>query len=108
MVENPVDEVSKKEDPKSGEMIILRSWDDVPYFKGIQDEAEYWMRHGLSESLMRESLVTGDVSESTMITIRMHPRMLARIKRLARARYLNYQSMIKQWIAERLEREDVK
>jgi hypothetical protein len=35
----------------------------------------------------------------------MDPRMLARIKRLARQRYLNYQSMIKQWLAERLEKE---
>jgi hypothetical protein len=31
--------------------------------------------------------------------------MLARIKRVARSRYLNYQSMIKQWLAERLEEE---
>jgi hypothetical protein len=31
--------------------------------------------------------------------------MLARIKRLARSRYLNYQSMIKQWLSERMEQE---
>jgi hypothetical protein len=31
--------------------------------------------------------------------------MLGRIKRLARVRYLNYQSMIKQWLSERLEQE---
>ena len=31
--------------------------------------------------------------------------MLSRIKRLARHRYLNYQSMIKQWLSERLEDE---
>jgi hypothetical protein len=31
--------------------------------------------------------------------------MLARIKRLARSRYLNYQSMMKQWLAERIEEE---
>ncbi len=31
--------------------------------------------------------------------------MLARIKRIARSRYLNYQSMIKQWLSERLEAE---
>ena len=35
----------------------------------------------------------------------MDPRMLARIKRLARSRYLNYQSMIKQWLSERMEQE---
>jgi bacterioferritin (cytochrome b1) len=31
--------------------------------------------------------------------------MLSRIKRVARSRYLNYQSMMKQWLAERLEEE---
>ena len=41
----------------------------------------------------------------TLISLRIDPRMLARIKRLARSRYLNYQSMIKQWLSERLETE---
>jgi predicted DNA binding CopG/RHH family protein len=45
------------------------------------------------------------LSESVSITLRMDPRMLARIKRLARSRYLNYQSMMKQWISERMESE---
>ena len=54
-----------------------------------------------------ESAVVGgtESSESTTITLRMDPRMLARIKRLARSRYLNYQSMIKQWMSERMEQE---
>jgi predicted DNA binding CopG/RHH family protein len=54
-----------------------------------------------------ESAVAGgsEVSESVSITVRMDPRMLARIKRLARSRYLNYQSMIKQWMSERMEQE---
>ena len=47
----------------------------------------------------------GESSESVTITLRMDPRMLARIKRLARSRYLNYQSMIKQWLSERMEQE---
>ena len=37
-----------------------------------------------------------DVSDSVSVTLRFDPRMLARIKRLARSRFLNYQSMIKQ------------
>ncbi len=43
--------------------------------------------------------------ESTTITLRFAPQMLARIKRLARSRYLNYQSTIKQRLSERLENE---
>ena len=54
---------------------------------------------------MNSSLHRQDVRESTTITLRFDPRMLARIKRLARSRYLNYQSMIKQWLSERLENE---
>ena len=44
--------------------------------------------------------------ESTSITLRIDPRMLSRLKRLAARRYLNYQSMIKQWLAERMEKEN--
>ena len=54
-----------------------------------------------------ESAMSGsnESSESVTITLRIDPRMLARIKRLARSRYLNYQSMIKQWLSERMEDE---
>ena len=48
---------------------------------------------------------SAESSESVTITLRIDPRMLARIKRLARSRYLNYQSMIKQWLSERMEQE---
>ena len=44
-------------------------------------------------------------TESVTVTLRMDPRMLSRIKRLARSRYLNYQSMVKQWLSERMEQE---
>ncbi len=47
----------------------------------------------------------GESADSVTITLRIDPRMLARIKRLARSRYLNYQSMIKQWMSERMEQE---
>jgi predicted DNA binding CopG/RHH family protein len=46
-----------------------------------------------------------EASGSVAISLRVDPRMLARIKRLAQSRYLNYQSMIKQWLGERLENE---
>ena len=44
--------------------------------------------------------------ESAAITLRLDPRMLLRIKRLARGRYLDHHAMILQWLAERLEKED--
>ena len=55
----------------------------------------------LDARLMNASILKSDTRESTTITLRFDPRMLQRIKRIARSRYLNYQSMIKQWLSER-------
>jgi predicted DNA binding CopG/RHH family protein len=84
---------------------VLESWDDVPPFQSHNAEREYWQKTGLSVSLIQSAMFTPEGSDSTTITLRMDPRMLTRIKRLARQRYLNYQSMIKQWLAERMEKE---
>jgi predicted DNA binding CopG/RHH family protein len=54
---------------------------------------------------MAASLSRSEGQDSTTITLRMDPRMLSRLKRIAARRYLNYQSMMKQWIAERIEKE---
>ena len=54
-----------------------------------------------------EALYPGDINLPGQLWMKVlfarRPR--ARIKRLARSRYLNYQSMIKQWLSERLEQE---
>ncbi len=86
-------------------MDLVSKWEDVPDFACDHDEAKYWLTHRIDSKLMDLSVAGADQSESTTITLRMDPRMLARIKRLARSRYLNYQSMIKQWLSERMEEE---
>lgn len=83
----------------------LARWEDVPNFTNLAAERHYWETTELDTALIQASLYTPEGTESTTISLRMDPRMLSRIKRLARQRYLNYQSMIKQWLAERLERE---
>jgi len=80
-------------------------WRDVPSFANEAEEADFWSRAGLDPGLMNASLLKTDSRDSTTVTLRFDPRMLGRIKRLARSRYLNYQSMVKQWLAERLEKE---
>jgi predicted DNA binding CopG/RHH family protein len=83
----------------------VEKWDQVPTFKTTEDERKFWLEHQLSTELMHSACMQSSGLESTTITIRIDPRMLARLKRLAGQRYLNYQSMLKQWVAERLERE---
>jgi predicted DNA binding CopG/RHH family protein len=86
-------------------MKALISWEDIPEFADEEQEAKFWLEHELTSGLMKGSEHSPDSRESTTITLRFDPRMLSRIKRMARSRYLNYQSMMKQWLAERLEDE---
>jgi len=86
-------------------LTVVTDWEAVPLFADLAEECAFWEVHQIDPGLMQTSLVGTDTNESTTITIRMDPRMLSRLKRLARQRYLNYQSMLKQWVAERLEKE---
>jgi len=87
-------------------MRTIAKWEEVPIFDSEEAEAGFWAENKPEVRLM-ESAVSGngETSESVTITLRIDPRMLARIKRMARSRYLNYQSMIKQWLSERMEEE---
>lgn len=87
------------------DLALVRAWKDVPSFEAAEAEGRYWATHQVDARLMQMSIHRNDVRESTTITLRFDPRMLSRIKRIARRRYLNYQSMIKQWLSERMEEE---
>jgi hypothetical protein len=86
-------------------MLAITRWSDIPEFADEAEEARFWETHELDGRLMATSVHQADTRESTTITLRFDPRMLSRIKRIARSRFLNYQSMMKQWLAERLEDE---
>jgi len=83
----------------------IARWSDIPAFDDEEAEARFWETHEMDARLMSGSIHEPDSRESTTITLRFDPRMLSRIKRIARSRFLNYQSMMKQWLAERLEDE---
>ncbi|MEM7698185.1 MAG: CopG family antitoxin [Verrucomicrobiota bacterium] len=89
-------------------MKSIQKWSEIPDFKDDEAEAAFWANHCLDPRLMNAAVHRQNVRESTTITLRFDPQMLSRIKRLARHRYLNYQSMIKQWLSERLEEEVTK
>jgi len=90
---------------ESPNLKTITSWDQVPEFDSEEEESMFWQQASLDPRLISASMIKPDARDSTTITLRFDPRMLARIKRLARSRYLNYQSMIKQWLSERLEKE---
>src|SRR5580658_5700186 len=86
-------------------MNAISSWDEVPLFDREEAEAAFWAETRIDVRLMEGSVMSTELADSVTISLRIDPRMLARIKRLARTRFLNYQSMIKQWLSERMEQE---
>src|SRR5208282_1887471 len=87
-------------------MNSISSWEEVPMFDREESEAAYWAETRIDVRLMESAVTAGrELADSITISLRIDPRMLARIKRLARSRFLNYQSMIKQWLSERMEQE---
>ena len=87
-------------------MRTFANWEEVPLFDNEEAEADFWTENRPDLRLMESAVAGGmEANESVTITLRIDPRMLARIKRLARSRYLNYQSMIKQWLSERMDNE---
>ena len=87
-------------------MRTFANWEEVPLFDSEAAESDFWLENRPDLRLMEAARSdSSEASESVTITLRIDPRMLARIKRLARSRYLNYQSRIKQWLSERMEQE---
>jgi predicted DNA binding CopG/RHH family protein len=87
-------------------MHSFATWEEVPLFDSESAEAVFWLENRPELRLMESSVVAAsEATDSVTITLRIDPRMLSKIKRLARSRYLNYQSMMKQWLSERLEHE---
>jgi predicted DNA binding CopG/RHH family protein len=86
-------------------MKTITRWSEIPEFATPGEEREFWSGATLDARLMNSAVLKADTRGTSTVTLRFDPRMLARIKRLARSRYLNYQSMIKQWLGERLEKE---
>ena len=87
-------------------MNVVTNWEEVPLFDGERSEADFWGDNRIDLRLMELAVASASEDlESVTMTLRIDPRMLARIKRLARSRYLNYQSLIKQWLSERMEQE---
>ena len=88
-------------------MRAIANWEEVPIFDSEEAEADFWSEN--KPDLRLDGIARWPAAAKrpnpVTITLRIDPRMLARIKRLARSRYLNYQSMIKQWLSERMEQE---
>jgi hypothetical protein len=86
--------------------------EDIPAFASEDQEHAFWAAHELSDDLwdQAESLEPDELPPprtiSRPITLRFDEHTLARIQALARSRHKGYQTLLKEFIIERLYEEE--
>jgi predicted DNA binding CopG/RHH family protein len=82
---------------------------DIPKFKNTQEEAEFWNTHDSTEyidwSKADKAIFPSLKFTTESISIRLPAPMLARLKELANEKDVPYQSLMKMYLSERIEKE---
>lgn len=81
----------------------------IPSFKNEDEEREFWMTHDSTEYIDYSKAVELDLSDlkpsMRSISIRLPKYLLQRIKELANAKDVPYQSLMKMYLSDRVEEE---
>lgn len=81
----------------------------IPRFKNEDEERDFWATHDLTDYLAQFKPVELDLSKlkpsTESISLRLPSYLLARIKELANAKDVPYQSLMKIFLAERVDKE---
>ena len=79
----------------------------VPKFKSSEDEERYWETHSLTEHLgeFKPAKVRFVRPLKHMISIRLDLDLFEKIRRLAEHKATPYQTLMQQWLAERVAEE---
>jgi uncharacterized protein (DUF4415 family) len=89
----------------------VHSLETIPEFAG-EEEARFWAEHGLGEELLEamspppESLLPPPRPRSRVISLRLDEDLLGRLKAIARRKGKGYQTLLKEFVLERLYEEE--
>jgi predicted DNA binding CopG/RHH family protein len=96
----------------------IRSWDEVPSFASEEEEQAWWDEHDVSDELLQ---AFGPVEEGTLppprersvtrprkapVSVRMEEDLVARLKGLAAIKGIGYQTLLRQFVADRVYEEE--
>ena len=93
-------------------MTIVRSLDEIPPFASEAEESAYWQTHALSEELwdtlppVPEDELPPQRPRTYSIAVRFDDSTLQRLKALAARRHKGYQTLLKEFVMERLYEEE--
>lgn len=88
---------------------MMRKLKVIPKFKNEDEERDFWATHDTTEYFDIDNPVEMDLSElrpsTKIISLRLPQYLLDRIKQIAHFKDVPYQSLMKIFLAERVERE---
>jgi CopG antitoxin of type II toxin-antitoxin system len=93
-------------------MTIVHSLSEIPPFASEAEESAYWQTHALSEELWNtlppvpEDELPPPRARTRSIAVRFDDSTLQRIKVLAARRHKGYQTLLKEFVIERLYEEE--
>lgn len=94
------------------QLTTIHSWDDVPPFESEVEEATFWATHDPSDDLLATMKPGADAGlpaprpRTRPIAIRFDESTLRRVKILAARRGKGYQTLLKEFVSERLYEEE--
>lgn len=89
----------------------------IPEFKSEEEEARFWDEHDSTEFIEEfepvDISVSPELEEEILnkrelkkpVTLRLEPKQIDAVKRIAGRKGLPYQTLIRMWITERIKRE---
>ncbi len=75
----------------------------IPRFETVEQEQAYWDETDATEHMGAEIKLEADLKRP--VTVRLEPALIEGLKAVAGRRHIPYQTMLRQWLWERLERE---
>jgi hypothetical protein len=90
----------------------IQNWDEVPAFKTEVEETEFWATHALGDGILQEM---GPVADDELpparprtrpIAVRFDQDVVRRLRTLAARKHKGYQTLLKEFVVERLYEEE--
>src|SRR5215208_4057968 len=93
-------------------MKVVQSSEEIPQFANEAEEAEFWATHSLSEAFLAkmdplpEDVLPPARPRTQPISLRLDSDVLERVRALAETKHKGYQTLMKEFVVERLYEEE--
>ena len=94
------------------DLIPVNSWDEIPRFTNEDEEHEFWSTHSLGEPLLDQMQPVDDDTlppprpRTRPVAVRFDDDTIGRLRTVARLKGKGYQTLLKEFVVERLYEEE--